>query len=287
MKLASLRTASGTTLGILDGGRLVDVAATAAERALDVPVTMEQLIAQGPLGREALADLLGGEVVTLDPDAATFAPVVADPEKILCVGINYRKHSAEFQMDVPSEPLLFGKYNNALAAHRETVGLSPVSNQYDYEAELVMVVGRRAHDVPRDRALDYVFGYTVGNDLTARDLQHRTGQWLIGKSLDQFAPTGPYLVTADSFDPVHKRIGLTKNGVPEQDATTDAMVFDCAQILSCASRYLTLEPGDLIFTGTPEGVVCGKPEGERDWIRPGDVVEATIEGIGTLTTRFA
>ncbi|HET6437982.1 MAG TPA: fumarylacetoacetate hydrolase family protein, partial [Anaeromyxobacter sp.] len=185
---------------------------------------------------------------------------------------------------VPRTPVLFSKFNNALAGHRGTVPLPvTVASQFDYEAELVVVVGRRARDVPEAEALAHVFGYCTGNDVSARDLQLRTSQFLLGKTCDGFAPIGPWLVSADEVpDPQNLSVTCRVNGELRQSARTSDMVFSCAALLSYASRHMTLEPGDILFTGTPGGVIQGRPEGQRTWLKPGDVVTTEVETLGLL-----
>ena len=202
-------------------------------------------------------------------------PCVPEGGKIICVGLNYKKHADEAGLPVPQTPILFNKFANALAAHGEVVTLSAAATQYDYEAELGVVIGKRAKNVSREQALHHVFGYCNVNDLSARDLQNRTSQWMLGKIMDGFCPTGPYLVTADEVgDPNELSIGLTRNGEAKQNSNTRDMIFRVDEIIAYVSRYMTLEPGDLLLTGTPEGVGP---------MRPGDEVSITVEGLGTLT----
>ena len=179
--------------------------------------------------------------------------------------------------------VLFSKFNNALSAHKQEIDLPKNAEHFDYEAELIIVIGKEASNISKEDALSYVFGYTVGNDLSARDLQFRSGQWLLGKTCDQFAPTGPYLVTADELDPTNLDIELKVNGEVKQSANTRDMIFDCATIVSYLSQHMTLKPGDIIFSGTPDGVILGYPEEQRVWLKSGDEVQVTIENIGTLT----
>ncbi|MET3697790.1 2-keto-4-pentenoate hydratase/2-oxohepta-3-ene-1,7-dioic acid hydratase in catechol pathway [Bacillus oleivorans] len=216
-------------------------------------------------------------------DDLEFLPSVINPEKIICVGLNYVSHVEEAKIqDIPKTPILFSKYGNALAAHNEVIPLPKNAEKIDYEAELVVVIGKEAKNVSEEEALSYVFGYSTGNDLSARDLQFTTSQWLLGKSLDGFAPVGPYLVTADEVNPTHLHIETKVNGEVRQSSNTQYMIFNCAAIISYISKHMTLKPGDLIFTGTPEGVILGYPEEKQQWLKSGDVVEVTIEGIGKL-----
>lgn len=211
------------------------------------------------------------------------APVVPNPGKILCVGLNYRRHAAESGMAEPKKPVLFSKFNNSLAAHGEEVSIQKL-DQVDYEAELAVVIGRRAKHVSAKKALAYVLGYCNANDLSERSLQFVSGQWLIGKTLDKFLPLGPYLVTADEIpDPQNLSIKGWLNGNLRQHSSTADMIFSVAQVIAYASKYMTLEPGDVISTGTPEGVVFGMKE--KVWMKPGDEYTVEISGLGKLSNR--
>ena len=214
-------------------------------------------------------------------------PPVPDPQKIICVGLNYSPHIAEGHFDVPTHPVLFNKCANSLVGDGATVSAPGDSQQFDYESELVIVMGREAHNVSERDALDYVLGYTNGNDLSARDLQFRTSQWLLGKAADGLAPLGPYVVTADEIaDPDHLEIRGYRNGQLVQHSNTDQMIFSCRFLISYISRYITLQPGDLIFTGTPEGVIMGQDPAARQWLSPGETVTVAVAGLGELTTHI-
>ena len=181
--------------------------------------------------------------------------------------------------------MLFSKFSDTLTPSRVPVELPQWQRCFDYEAELVIVMGKRCYHVSKDEALDYVFGYTVGNDLSARDCQFLSNQWLSGKSFPGFSPAGPVVVTADSFNPdAAHYIRCTWNGNVVQDGSTDDMIFNCAEIIESASKYFELQPGDLIYTGTPAGVILGKPKGTRVWMKKGDFVKVEIEGICALET---
>ena len=207
------------------------------------------------------------------------------PQKIVCVGLNYKSHAEETGAAAPKDIVFFSKFNDALTPAGESVFLPPWQRCYDYEAELVAVIGRPAWNVPMESAPDYVFGYTCGNDLSARDSQFLSSQWLAGKALPNFGPAGPVIVTADSFDPgADNAITCEVNGVRVQSGVTSDMIFGIPEIVSTASRYFKLSPGDLIFTGTPAGVILGKDKDSRVWLKAGDTVTVTIDGIGTLTT---
>jgi 2-keto-4-pentenoate hydratase/2-oxohepta-3-ene-1,7-dioic acid hydratase in catechol pathway len=280
-----------TRLGAKTENGVIDIAAVAGMLAAEgdpIPTTMEALVAGGPPAQAALARLVA-EVAEqseadfiLDEADLQLSYCVPKPEKILCVGLNYRKHAAESGMAIPETPVLFSKFNNALAAPGEAIPLPAEVNQYDYEVELAVVIGRRARYVSEAEALDYVLGYSTANDISERGLQFRTGQWLLGKTLDKFLPIGPYLVTADEVgDPQTLRLRCWVNGELRQNSNTADMIFTVAQIISYASRYMTLEPGDVISTGTPEGVIQGMKE--KRWLKPGDEVTVEVEKLGKLT----
>jgi len=198
------------------------------------------------------------------------APV--EPFKILCVGRNYAAHAKELGNEVPAEPLLFLKPKSALVGHGGAVVLPPESARVEHEAELGVVIGRVARHVPRSRALEHVFGYTCVCDVTARDLQKKDGQWARAKGFDTFCPTGPWIET--ELDPRDVRVRCIVNGATRQDGRTSQMVFDVAALIEYASRAMTLEPGDLLVTGTPEGVAS---------LAAGDTLTVDIEGVGALT----
>lgn len=228
-------------------------------------------------------------VTPLRGHEVVYRPVVEHPSKILCIGLNYHKHAQETGLGTPSAvPVIFGVFNNTLAAHEETIPLPSNSSQVDYEVELAIVIGRRCCNVERADALAHVFGYSVANDISARDLQNLTSQWLAGKSLDRFCPIGPYLVTPNEIDdPNDLNIQLMLNGEMRQNANTSDMIFSCEAIIEYLSSIWTLEPGDVILTGTPDGVILGYPESERVWIGPHDRTDAYVEKIGLLTNAFS
>lgn len=252
----------------------------------DVPADLAEMMEKH--SAKETADILAKldkaviEKAALEEEKLEFAPAVPNPGKILCIGLNYYAHGSEIKMNIPKTPTLFSKFNTALAAHNSAITLPEKAERFDYEAELVIVMGESCKNVSHDEALSKVFGYTVGNDFSARDLQLLTGQWLIGKSCDGFAPVGPYIIPAEGVDPQKLNIGCRVNGVTTQSSNTENMIFDCAEIVSYISQYMTLEAGDIIFTGTPSGVILGKPEEERVWLKAGDEVEVFVEGIGTL-----
>lgn len=221
-----------------------------------------------------------GETVDM-ADITRWLPPV-DPPNILALGRNYREHALETADAPPKAPLLFLKATTALIGHEEAIVLPAAApDQVDYEAELAVIIGRTARHVPRDRALDYVFGYTCGHDVSARDCQAGDGQWARAKSFDTFAPLGP--VVATDIDPGNLRVRMRLNGETVQDQSTADMIFDVSFLISYLSRAITLLPGTVIYTGTPSGVgVARRPP---RFLRPGDVCEVDIEGIGVLRNR--
>jgi 2-keto-4-pentenoate hydratase/2-oxohepta-3-ene-1,7-dioic acid hydratase in catechol pathway len=207
------------------------------------------------------------------------------PGKIVCVGLNYRDHAAEGGMDLPKAPLLFAKWPNTLIGDGDAVVLPPESTQVDYEAELGVVIGTTAKRVSERDALDHVAGYICVNDVSARDLQFADGQWTRGKSPDTFCPVGPRLVPRDEIaDPQALAIRCIVNGEALQDSSTAQMIFSVAEIIAYTSQIITLEPGDLIATGTPAGV--GVFRDPKVLLKDGDEVSVEIEGLGTLTNPF-
>lgn len=247
-----------------------------------VPKTLAALLAGGAEARHQLDSFVASATGVLDETGLELAPCVPRPGKIICVGLNYRRHAAEAGMAVPQQPVLFSKYSNSLAAHGEGVPLPRVATQCDYEAELVIVMGGEAKNVSEADALEAVFGYCNANDLSARDLQMLSGQWLLGKTLDKFLPLGPYLVTADEVgDPQALQVRCWLNGELRQESHTSDMIFSVKELVSYISRYMSLEPGDIILTGTPEGVIFGRTD--KVWLAPGDVVSVEVEKLGRLT----
>jgi 2-keto-4-pentenoate hydratase/2-oxohepta-3-ene-1,7-dioic acid hydratase in catechol pathway len=220
----------------------------------------------------------------LEESALNLGPCVTHPNKIICIGLNYRKHAEETNAPIPQYPILFNKFSNTLTGHGQEIPLPRVSEKVDYEAELVIVIGKKAKYISKEEALSYVFGYCNVNDLSARDLQMRTQQWLLGKSCDKFSPLGPYLVTSDEVgDPNQLEIKCTVNGEVRQNSHTSDMIFPCDEIVSYISQHMTLVPGDIILTGTPQGVVLGYPLEKQVYLKDGDQVTIEIEKLGSLT----
>lgn len=229
----------------------------------------------------ALDAVLAGELPTHNIDNVVLAAPIPRPGKIICVGLNYRNHAIESGMDIPTSPIIFSKFVTSVAAPEGPIVIPKGSLQTDYEAELAVVIGRRAKNVSADDAMNYVFGYTNFNDVSARDFQFADGQWQRGKSCDTFAPFGPFIVTRDEIsDPHALRIQFRLNGETMQDSTTSELIFRIPEIIEFLSRSVTLEPGDVIATGTPPGV--GFARKPPVFLKDGDVCEVEIEGLGVL-----
>ena len=283
MKLVNFVKNGKNTLGILTDRGVADVSEISGANA---PSTMREALA---MGREESVRALSAAAVRavrfLGAEEIEYAPVVDDPEKILCVGKNYVAHAAEVPELFDYErtaPDIFAKFRNTLVGHGGTVRLNPNSKKHDYEAEIAVVIGRRASNVSAGEALGYVFGYTLANDISARDLQKAASQWTTGKTCDTFCPLGPCLVTAEEI--AYDRLLLTgyKNGELRQTGRSGDMIYSIPYIVSFLSRCCTLEPGDVILTGTPAGVIFGRPEGEQDWLKAGDELTVHVDEIGTL-----
>lgn len=278
MKLCNIVADGGVHLALVTDRGVVDAAAAGCT------LSMEELI--NGAGMEELRAIEADESLPV-VEKPEYANVVNNAGKLLCVGLNYRDHAAGINMEEPDYPVLFSKFGDALAPAGADIDLPSWESSYDYEAELVVVIGKRAWGVSESEAMNHVFGYTCGNDLSCREPQMRSGQWLIGKTMPGFGPCGPCIVTADSFDPNGgKSIKSYVNGELRQDGSTADMIFNCARVISYASKYVKLEPGDLIFTGTPSGVALERREGRR-WIEAGDKIDVEIEGIGTLSNTMS
>ncbi|MFC4768049.1 fumarylacetoacetate hydrolase family protein [Effusibacillus consociatus] len=282
MKFLTFRTEEGLKLGV-----------KTEKGVLQVQKTVEELLADGERVLDEVSSYVrrtlesGNSDVFLNEEELSLGPCVPNPGKIICVGLNYRKHAEESNMPIPEYPILFNKFDNTVAAHGDIIDLPFNSEQVDYEAELVIVIGKTAKRVPKEEALNYVFGYCAVNDLSARDLQFRTNQWLLGKCCDGFSPLGPYLVTSDEVgNPNDLGIRSYVNGEIRQNSNTADMVFYCDELVSYISQFMTLQPGDIILTGTPEGVIFGYPKEEQVWLKDGDEVTIEIDKLGGLTNRM-
>jgi 2-keto-4-pentenoate hydratase/2-oxohepta-3-ene-1,7-dioic acid hydratase in catechol pathway len=282
MRLATILTPHGPRAAAQVGDAFIDLHATDP----GLPASVRLLLAASPAVRKAAADAARSDrAVKYAANAVKLLPPVPDPGKILCVGLNYRDHAIEGGQPIPTEPVLFAKYPNTLIASGDPIKLPKVAQKVDYEAELVVVIGKGGKHIPNDSsAFEAVGGYTVGHDVSARDWQFKGSekQWTIGKTFDTFAPTGPVVVTADELtDPHNLQIQLRLNGQTMQNSSTKEFIFGVPALLAYLSQVVTLEPGDLIFTGTPPGVgIARKPTPVL--LKPGDVVEVEIEKIGVL-----
>jgi 2-keto-4-pentenoate hydratase/2-oxohepta-3-ene-1,7-dioic acid hydratase in catechol pathway len=278
MRLVTYHSDRGERAGVLRGEVVVDA--------------WDALGGGGTSVRELLVserlDELAGRIATaegLPVDGVALRPPVPDPEKIICIGLNYREHAAEAGIEPPESPTFFAKFRNALAAPGAEVPLPAASEKVDYEAEVAFVVGRRAKDVEPARALDHVGGLMLFNDLSARDLQFATPQWMPGKVFDGSAPSGPALVTLDEAGrPDAISFELRLNGERMQASSTGDLIFSIAELVVHLSRLLTLEPGDVVATGTPFGV--GSTRQPRVWLKAGDEIEISSPQLGRLLTRL-
>ena len=282
MYLCSFEIDGRPRVGVKTGGAIADVT------ALGFPARMNEIIeGSDDMLSRIKAALREKKPAALDEEDVKFLPVT-EPKKIICEGLNFKDHAEETGGEAPKYPVFFSKFIDALRAHNEPMQLPPWLNRYDYEAELVIVVGKHAYNVSVIEAEKCIFGYTCGNDLSARDAQFLSSQWLCGKALPGSAPVGPYIITRDSFDPREPHgIYCEVNGEMVQSGNTVDMIFSCFAALSAASRFFPLSPGDLLFTGTPAGVIQGKKREERVWLKAGDIVKVIIDGVGTLVTPLA
>jgi 2-keto-4-pentenoate hydratase/2-oxohepta-3-ene-1,7-dioic acid hydratase in catechol pathway len=280
MRLATIQTSAGPRAAVLQGNDYIDLHATDAS----LPQSVRQLLESGPpalKGAEQAAKR--ADAVRQEAGKVKFLPPIPDPPKIVCLGLNYADHAKEGGVPIPKEPILFSKYATALIGHGDPIVIPPVSREVDFEAELVIVVGKRGRNVKAEDAAAYVAGFTIGHDVSARDwqLKKEGKQWMVGKTFDTFAPIGPALVTPDEVpDPHNLPIRLRLNGQTMQDSNTKQMIFGVGVVLAYLSQVFTLEPGDLIFTGTPPGV--GFARKPPVFLKAGDVVEVEIEGLGVL-----
>ena len=212
--------------------------------------------------------------------------LIPSPKSIICIGLNYADHIAETSLATHDFPEIFMKTSNALASNHDTITIEDEAFHYDYEGELVIIIGKSGKNISPEHAKDHILGYTIGNDVSARSLQFRGSQWILGKSLDNFAPIGPTIVSPDDFDFDNATITTTVNGEIRQQAKLQQMMFKPDAIIEFVSQYITLQEGDIIFTGTPSGVVLGKNESKYGWLKSGDTVSISISGIGTLVNQF-
>jgi 2-keto-4-pentenoate hydratase/2-oxohepta-3-ene-1,7-dioic acid hydratase in catechol pathway len=279
MRLVTYRAAGALRAGVLTDAGVVDAAGVGPGWT-----SVRAILGAGPDALRALAEAAPAAEPVGAPDDVELGPPIPDPDKIVCLGLNYRDHAEESGLPLPATPLLFAKFRNSLAGPDDPIVLPARGEQFDYEAELAVVIGVRAKDVAAADALEHVAGVMAFNDVTARDVQHATSQWTAGKAIDTFAPCGPCLVTLDEIGDVQDlRVRAAVNGVTVQDGTTRDMIFGVAETIAFVSSLMTLEPGDVIATGTPAGV--GISRDPQVLLGDGDVVEVDIEGVGTLRNR--
>jgi 2-keto-4-pentenoate hydratase/2-oxohepta-3-ene-1,7-dioic acid hydratase in catechol pathway len=265
-------------IGALSGSDLRDLSAVVPDYGC-----IDDIVSGGRGAWEEVKRAIpGAPVLGAGLPSGELPPPILAPSKIVCVGLNYRAHRAETALEAPAEPLLFAKFPSSLIGHLGPISWpSELTGEVDWEAELAVIVGSRMRNVSADAALDHVFGYTIANDLSARDLQFGDGQWTRGKSLDTFCPLGPTIVSADELgDPQQLDISLHVNDEAMQASNTSNMIFSVAAILASISRACTLNPGDVVLTGTPDGV--GAFRAEPIYLRHGDFITITVEGLGSL-----
>jgi 2-keto-4-pentenoate hydratase/2-oxohepta-3-ene-1,7-dioic acid hydratase in catechol pathway len=280
MRLVSYRSEVGICAGVQLSEGVVDAGALLGER----PTGVRRLIEEDRLAE--LAELAKPESDLEPASVLRLLPPVPDPDKIICIGLNYRSHAEEAGIDPPEQPTFFAKFRNALAPPGSTVALPTASEKVDYEAEIAFVIGRRCKEVDPTQALDAVAGYLLFNDLSARDLQFATPQWMPGKVFDGSAPCGPALVTPDEAGPPDEiSFALDLNGERMQEASTSDLIFSVAELISRLSNWMTLEPGDIVSTGTPSGV--GSVREPRVWLKSGDEIVISSPTLGELRTTIA
>lgn len=290
--LLSIKNSDGTeTLGVKTADGVIDVRHASGLLGIAAPLTLEELLKEGNSSGLtkliAAAGSLKGRAALLNENDIQHGRLFTNPEKIICIGLNYKQHAKEVGMKEPSVPILFNKYNNSLAAHGSTIKLPPkeVAYKFDYETELLVVIGKQARNVSEESALDYVAGYCTSNDFSARDLQLElpSVQWMIGKTLDGFAPIGPYFVSSDLVgNPNNLKLETRVNGEIRQSLNTNDFIFNVQQVIAYISKFWTLAPGDIIFTGTPQGVILGMPKDKQVWLKAGDEIVSSIEKLGDL-----
>jgi len=297
--LLAMQNADGSeTLGVkLRDAVVLDVRKASSLLDIAAPTTLEELLKEG--NARGLNKLVAAaktnpkaKAAMVEESSITFGRLFTNPGKIVCIGLNYRAHAAEANEKLPWVPILFNKYKNALAPHNCTIKLPPkeVSYKFDYETELLIVIGKTARNVSEVDALNYVAGYCTSQDFSARDLQLETPsvQWMVGKTLDSFGPIGPYFVSADVVgDPNYLTIETHVNGEKRQSSNTSFMIFNPQKLIAYISKMWTLEPGDIIWSGTPEGVILGYPKDKQVWLKAGDEIVSSIEKLGSLKFKLA
>lgn len=282
MKIATFSVQTEQHIGLVKVDQIISLTALCPE---EFPACMKKFIERGSELRSRAEQIIEQRVnddAIFKLSEVNILPPIAKPDKIICVGLNYFDHCKETGMEPPASPVIFSKYSNAITGHNDPIEIPINSTEVDFEAELAFVIGKEAKRVSEEEADDYVFGYTIMNDISARDLQFQDGQWSRGKTADTFAPFGPVIVTKDEVgDPHNLAISLELNGEIMQDSNTSNLIFTVPKIISFLSQSMTLMPGDLIATGTPPGVGMGR--NPKIWLKNGDRMNVSIEKIGTLS----
>ena len=281
MRLLTFDKAGKPTLGVRRGDEVIDL-------SIAVPEFKKDMISVLEAGQDAL-DYLSMALENVSSDAVFaeesihYLPPIVNPQKILCVGLNYRDHAAEGTFEVPEYPVFFSRFSHTLVGHKQPIINPKVSDKFDYEGELAVIIGKKAHHAKKENALDVVAGYSIFQDGSVRDYQRRTHQWTLGKNFDATGGFGPEIVTADELPQGGKGLKLTTtlNGKTMQDGNTKDCIFDVPTLIEALTETMTLLPGDVIITGTPAGV--GFAQKPPRYLKAGDVCTITIEGIGTLT----
>lgn len=279
--IAFLSDNATPALGVrIDQDRIVDLTAAGG------PATLDEVLRAGEAGMQAVRQAVNEQRVVRQVDTLRHLPPVLQPGKAFAIGLNYLDHAAESRFEPPKYPVVFHRYPSSWVAHEQPLILPRVSNQFDYEAELVAVIGKAGRYIAKADALDHVAGYAIFNDGSLRDYQLRTNQWMLGKNFDASGSFGPEFVTADELPPgaVGLQIQCRLNGEVVQDANTRDMIFDVATLVSVCSEAMALQPGDIIITGTPAGV--GMARKPQLWMKAGDVCEVEVQGLGVLRNRI-
>ncbi|QWC24146.1 fumarylacetoacetate hydrolase family protein [Bacillus haikouensis] len=296
MKITSFEVNGRSTYGVVEGEVVIDLIGLAADLDKEFPSSVQKLIEDGEGALHKVEELLercreGNDFAEYQysvDEVNWLAPIPHVKRNIMCVGKNYREHAIEMgsEQDIPKNIMIFTKATNTVAGPKQSIPLHEnVTEELDYEGELAVVIGKRGRAISSDEAMDHIFGYTILNDLTARDLQKKHGQFFIGKSLDSSCPIGPYIVTKEEIDDPHQlEIRTSVNGEVRQSSSTELMIFSIPEIISILSKGMTLEPGDIIATGTPAGV--GKGFKPPRFLKAGDTVDIEVRGIGILTNRL-
>lgn len=291
MKLLTLRTPEGLHLGIKTNKGVLDIVQVLKNNpsSSKIPTTINELLQAGKVGLESIKSYImniennENDSLYLSEDNITLGPCIPQPGKIIGIGLNYYGYLKLSNTEMPKFPYIFTKFPSAIRATSDPIIIPFNSKQVDFEAELAIVMGKSARNVSKDNALEYILGYCNTNDFSARDLQYSTQSWLPGKCCDSFCPIGPYLVTKDEIDdPNNLTLKAYVNGELYQNSNTSDMILKCADIISGVSKYFTLNPGDIILTGTPEGIIMTMSEEERVWLKEGDEVVVEIEKLGRL-----